>query len=83
MDSTKKITKKLTGTAKGGALWLTSMGNGHGQILISVLTAQEGAGLHRMAGDLVKRYEQAAADPPSALYVDCRCCAEAAETPML
>ncbi|MEQ2289570.1 hypothetical protein AMECASPLE_034493 [Ameca splendens] len=39
MDSTKKITKKLAGTAKRTALWLTSVGNEHGQILISVLTA--------------------------------------------
>ncbi|MED6249845.1 hypothetical protein ATANTOWER_020645 [Ataeniobius toweri] len=83
MDSTKKITKKLAGTAKRTALWLTSVGNEHGQILISVLTAQEGAGLDRMASDLVKRYEKAGVDPPVALYVDCGCCAEAAETTKL
>ncbi|MEQ2169900.1 hypothetical protein GOODEAATRI_029781 [Goodea atripinnis] len=78
-----KITKKLAGTAKRTALWLTSVGNEHGQILISVLTAQEGAGLDRMASDLVKRYEKAGVDPPVALYVDCGCCAEAAETTKL
>ncbi|KAM4521363.1 uncharacterized protein V3H82_002148 [Fundulus diaphanus] len=83
MDSTKKITKKLAGTAKGTALWLSSVGNEHGQILISVLTAQEGAGLDRMASGLVKRYQQAGVDPPVALYVDCGCCAEAAETTKL
>ncbi|KAK5612018.1 hypothetical protein CRENBAI_002028 [Crenichthys baileyi] len=66
MDSTKKITKKLAGTAKRTALWLTSVGNEHGQILISVLTAQEGAGLDRMASDVVKRYEKAGVDPPVA-----------------
>ncbi|XP_044026052.1 uncharacterized protein LOC122863539 [Siniperca chuatsi] len=80
MDSTKKITKKLAGTAKGTALWLTSVGNEYGQILISVLTAQEGAGLDMMAADLVKRYQQAGVDPPVALYVDCGCCTEAGET---
>ncbi|KAM9723716.1 uncharacterized protein ACNS7B_019020 [Menidia menidia] len=63
MDSTKKITKKLAGTAKGTGLWLTSVGNEYGQILISVLTAQEGAGLDKMADGLVKRYAQAGVDP--------------------
>ncbi|XP_051244073.1 uncharacterized protein LOC127356410 [Dicentrarchus labrax] len=79
MDSTKKITKKLAGTAKGTALWLTSVGNEYGQILMSVLTAQEGAGLDPMAADLVRRYQRAGMDPPVALYVDCGCCAAAAE----
>lgn len=78
-----QITKKLAGTAKGTALWLTSVGNEYGQILISVLTAQEGAGLDKMADDLVRRYDQAGVDPPVALYVDCGCCAEAAETTKL
>ncbi|XP_056224227.1 uncharacterized protein LOC130163830 [Seriola aureovittata] len=80
MDSTKKITKKLAGTAKGTALWLTSVGNEYGQILMSVLTAQEGAGLDMMAADLVKRYQRAGVDPPVALYVDCGCCAETGKT---
>ncbi|XP_034460728.1 uncharacterized protein LOC117773137 [Hippoglossus hippoglossus] len=80
MDSTRKITKKLAGTAKGTAHWLTSVGNEYGQVLISVLTAQEGAGLDLMAADLVKRYQQAGVDPPVALYVDCGCCTEAGET---
>lgn len=75
-----QITKKLAGTASGKALWLTSVGNEYGQILISVLTAQEGAGLDLMAADLVKRYQQAGVDPPIALYVNCGCCSEAEET---
>lgn len=75
-----QITKKLAGSAKGTALWLTSVGNEYGQILISVLTAQEGAGLDKMANDLVRRYAQAGVDPPVALYVDCGCCAQSAET---
>lgn len=61
-------------------MWLTSVGNEYGQILISVLTAQEGAGLDLMAADLVKRFQWAGVDPPVALYVDCGCCAEAGET---
>ncbi|KAM9715533.1 uncharacterized protein ACNS7B_021836 [Menidia menidia] len=78
MNSTKKITKKLAGTAEGTALWLTSVGNEYGQILISVLTAQEG--LDEMADGLVSRYAQAGEDPPVALYVDSGCCVEASET---
>ncbi|KAK1904688.1 putative surface protein bspA-like [Dissostichus eleginoides] len=80
MDSTRKITKKLAGTAKGTALWLTSVGNENGQILISVLTAQEGAGLDMMAANLVRRYQQAGVGPPVLLYVDCGCCTESGET---
>ncbi|XP_073689484.1 uncharacterized protein [Garra rufa] len=80
MDSTKKITKKLAGTARGTGLWLTSVGNEFGQVLMSVLTAQEGAGLDMMVDGLVKRYQQAGVDPPAVLYVDCGCCTEVGET---
>lgn len=66
--------------AKGTAMWLTSVGNEYGQILISVLTSQEGPGLDMMAADLVKRYHQAGVEPPVVLYVDCGCCTEAGET---
>lgn len=75
-----QITKKLAGTAKGTELRLTSVGNEYGQILISVLTAQEGAGLDVMAADLVKTYQQAGVDPSVALFVDCGCCTETGET---
>nr|XP_055039096.1 uncharacterized protein LOC129426670 [Misgurnus anguillicaudatus] len=80
MDSTKKITKKLAGTARGTGNWLTSVGNEFGQVFISVLTAQEGAGLDMMIDGLVKRYQQAGVDPPAVLYVDCGCCTEVGET---
>ncbi|XP_073667611.1 uncharacterized protein [Paramisgurnus dabryanus] len=80
MDSTKKITKKLAGTARGTGKWLTSVGNEFGQVLMSVLTAQEGAGLDMMIDGLVKRYQQAGVDPPAVLYVDCGCCTEVGET---
>lgn len=69
-----QITKKLSGTAKGTALWLTSVSNERGQILISVLTAQEGPALERMASGLVRRYSDAGVAPPQLLYVDCDCC---------
>ncbi|XP_051747586.1 uncharacterized protein LOC127511105 [Ctenopharyngodon idella] len=80
MDSTKKITKKLAGTARGMGLWFTSVGNEFGQVLISVLTAQEGAGLDMMVDGLVKRYQQAGVDPPAVLYIDCGCCTEMGKT---
>ncbi|KAJ8335564.1 hypothetical protein SKAU_G00389060 [Synaphobranchus kaupii] len=59
LDSTRRITKKLAGTANGTAMWLTSVGNELGQVLISVLMAQEGAGLDLMADGLVMREELA------------------------
>lgn len=37
-----KITKKLAGHGKGTALWVSSIGNEVGQILVSVLAVQEG-----------------------------------------
>ncbi|XP_062255655.1 uncharacterized protein LOC133965223 [Platichthys flesus] len=76
MDSTKKITKKLSGFAKGTALWLTSVSNEVGQILISVLTAQEGPALDNMAAGLIHRYSTAGVAPPKLLYVDTECCRE-------
>ncbi|CAL8310590.1 unnamed protein product [Gadus morhua 'NCC'] len=76
MDSTKKVTKKLAGAAKGTALWMSSVSNEVGQVLISVLTAQEGPGLDRMVSDLIRRYSQAGVAPPLLLYVDCGCCRE-------
>ncbi|XP_073719431.1 uncharacterized protein [Misgurnus anguillicaudatus] len=76
MDSTKQITKKLAGKARGTAQWVTSVGNETGQILISVLTAQEGAGLDTMVIGLIERYSRAAVAPPVLLYVDCGCCVE-------
>ncbi|XP_041846871.1 uncharacterized protein LOC121643491 [Melanotaenia boesemani] len=76
LDSTKKITKKLAGTGRGTALWLTSVSNEVGQILNSVLTVQEGSGLNRMASGLMERYRQASVSPPVLMYVDCGCCVE-------
>ncbi|KAJ4934746.1 hypothetical protein JOQ06_007529 [Pogonophryne albipinna] len=45
---TPQITKKLSGHAKGTALWVTSIGNEVGQIVTSVLTVQEGPALDTM-----------------------------------
>ena len=41
VDSTKKVTKELQGAAAGSAMWMTNVGNEHGQILASVLTSSE------------------------------------------
>ncbi|XP_039626713.1 uncharacterized protein LOC120540217 [Polypterus senegalus] len=74
MNSTKKVTKKLAGAMAGTAAWVTNVGNEHGQILISVLTAAEGAGLHPMATGLMQRYRDASVSPSLVLYVDRDCC---------
>ncbi|XP_030589839.1 uncharacterized protein LOC115783243 [Archocentrus centrarchus] len=75
MDSTKKVTKKLTGTASDTAAWVTNVGNEHGQVLISVLTCTEGSdGLTRMAAGLMRRYRDAGVPPPQLIYVKQDCC---------
>ena len=71
-----KITKKLAGTAAGTALWMSSVSNERGEVLVSVLTAQEGPGLDLMAEGLIRRYSDAFQRPPQVLYVDCGCCSE-------
>ncbi|XP_078134337.1 uncharacterized protein LOC144535660 [Sander vitreus] len=75
MDSTKKVTKKLAGTAEDTAAWVTNVGNEHGQVLISVLTCSEGTeGLSPMAAGLMRRYRLAGVQPPQLIYVDRDCC---------
>lgn len=74
MDSTKKIVRKLAGQARSTAAWATNVGNEHGHIIMSVLTASEGWGLMKMAEGLVRRYKDAGVPPPEILYVDRDCC---------
>ncbi|XP_052445112.1 uncharacterized protein LOC127986896 [Carassius gibelio] len=76
MDSTKKVTKKLAGAASGTAAWCTNVGNEHGQVLVSVLTAAEGHGLDSMAAGLMKRYREAGEAAPKVMYVDRDCCSQ-------
>ncbi|XP_014038307.1 uncharacterized protein [Salmo salar] len=73
-DSTKKVTKKLAGTAADTAAWVTNIGNEHGQVLVSVLTAGEGDGLLPMVAGLMERYRLAGVAPPQLMYVDRDCC---------
>nr|XP_023654635.1 uncharacterized protein LOC111837076 [Paramormyrops kingsleyae] len=54
--------------------WSTNVGNEHGQVLMSVLTAHEGDGLLPMATGLMRRYREAGVPPPKLLYVDRDCC---------
>ena len=57
IDSTKKVCKKLQGTAAGSASWCTNVGNERGEVLMSVLTESEGLeGLRPMALGLIDRY---------------------------
>ncbi|KAG7500103.1 hypothetical protein JOB18_008713 [Solea senegalensis] len=74
MGSTKKITKKLAGTAADSAAWMTNVGNEYGQVLVSVLTAAEGDRLANMAAGLMRRYQEAGKAPPKVMYVDQDCC---------
>ncbi|KAG1973265.1 hypothetical protein F2P79_000769 [Pimephales promelas] len=74
MDSTKKVARKLAGQSYGTATWATNVGNEHGQVIMSVLTASEGFGLGPMIEGLIKRYRVAGVAPPEILYVDRDCC---------
>ena len=74
MDSTKKIVRKLAGGSAGTASWATNVGNEIGQVLMSVMTVNEGTGLENMANGLMRRYSLAGVSPPEVLYVDRDCC---------
>lgn len=75
IDSTKKITCKLQGTAAGSASWCTNVGNQRGDILVSVLTTSESPDhLKEMADGFMKRYSEACQEPPRVLYTDRDCC---------
>ena len=75
IDSTKKMVKKLQGTAAGTASWVTNVGNERGQVLVSVLTDSESSAcLKPLADGLIKRYLEASQPPPLLLYTDRDCC---------
>lgn len=56
IDSTKKMIKKLAGQVLSTTSWVTNVGNKHGAVLMSVLTASEGVGLTEMANGLIDQY---------------------------
>ncbi|XP_058496171.1 uncharacterized protein LOC131466752 [Solea solea] len=76
MDSTKKITKKLAGGIGDSAAWMTNIGNEFGQVLNSVLTTGEGAGLEELCQGIVTRYKNAGQAEPEVIYVDRDCCSQ-------
>lgn len=69
-----QMTKKLAGEAAGSASWVTNVGNKHGQVLMTVLSACEGEGLGAMATGLMRRYHKAGQAPPLVMYMDKDCC---------
>ena len=75
IDSTKKVCKKLQGSAAYTANWTTNVGNERGEIVHSVLTSSEGIpSLLKLADGLVERYNKAGQPPPKVMYTDLDCC---------
>lgn len=71
-----QVAKKLAGHSAGTAAWATNIGNEDGQVLMSVLTCQEGYGLGPMVAGIIDRYSRAGQPPPVLLYVDRDCCGD-------
>ncbi|KAL2087206.1 hypothetical protein ACEWY4_018265 [Coilia grayii] len=82
MDSTKKITKKLAGGIGDSAAWMSNIGNEFGQVLNSVLTTGEGAGLEELCQGIVTRYKNAGQAEPDVIYVDQDCCSQSGVSPV-
>lgn len=59
-----QITKKLAGEIGDSAAWMTNIGNEFGQVLNSVLTTGEGAGLNDLCQSIVTRYKNAGQAEP-------------------
>lgn len=74
MNSSYRIVKTLALERKSTVSWATSVINEQGQVIMSVLTANEGCGLEKMVAGVVSRYQDAHVLPPKALYVDRDCC---------
>ena len=70
-----QITKKLAGGIGDSAAWMSNIGNELGQVLNSVLTSGEGAGLEELCQGVVTRYKNAGQAEPEAIYVDRDCTA--------
>lgn len=71
-----QVTKKLAGGIGDTAAWMTNIGNESGQVLNSVLTTGEGAGLEELCQGIVTRYKNAGQAEPEAIYVDRDCCSQ-------
>ncbi|XP_030193755.1 uncharacterized protein LOC115529286 [Gadus morhua] len=55
---------------------MSNIGNELGQVLNSVLTSGEGAGLEELCQGVVTRYKNAGQAEPEAIYVDRDCCSQ-------
>ena len=55
-------------------VWFTNVGNEHGQMITSVLTASEDSGIRPLIDCIVKGYADAQVTPPEILNVDRDCC---------
>ena len=71
-----QITKKLAGGIGDSAAWMSNIRNELGQVLNSVLTSGEGAGLEELCQGVVTRYKNAGQAEPEAIYVDRDCCSQ-------
>lgn len=69
-----KVVKKLAGRPVKTALWCTNVGNGHGQVLMSVMTTGEGHSLTPMLVGVINRYTKAEVSSQEIVYVDRDCC---------
>ncbi|XP_055062318.2 uncharacterized protein [Misgurnus anguillicaudatus] len=65
------------------ATWMSNVGNECGQVLNSVLTTGEGAGLGDLSQGIVQRYRDADEPQPAAIYVDRDCCSDRGVSPVL
>ena len=72
MDSTKKVCKKLQGTAANTASWATNVGNERGEVLMSMLIESEGTEGTPKHGQWID--EGAGVPPPQVIYTDRDCC---------
>ena len=71
-----QVLRKLAGTAKGTAAWVTSVSNERNEIVISVVTDAENLALVEMGRGLVQRYRDANISPPKVIYTDRDCCGD-------
>lgn len=62
---------------------MSNVGNEYGQVLNSVLTTGEGAGLDDLCQGIVQRYRDAGEPQPAAIYVDRDCCSDRGGLPVI
>ena len=62
---------------------MTNVANEHGEVLNSVLTTGERAGLNKLGQGIAKRYADANEQQPLVIYVDRDCCSPSGMPPIL